>query len=251
MSVGSAKLKNFPEFQKLLRDHLAHTSRRLAVALNSRALNIVATASANTPRTERSQIEAELNVTGYAEKRYVKGPKAGQVNQRGKTARAIISSPIIFKIINARRGRAGEKGLYCSAMRQAVTHLLTKRFRGIGTLKAGWTGALRSLGRVLGLSFQNPDASSRVKGKSVATPAQEGFSPSVHIEYVTNSFDKDHRAYIDDRVQAALASGFEKETEELKKHLAKAINPEEQKKDPSDAGLKSALQEVRRVMAGE
>lgn len=220
---------NFPEFQALLREHLAKTSRTLPVALNSRMFNIVAKASKNTPKTERSTIEQELGVVGYALKFTKKGKYSrAQSSKRRADAAVTNGTSIIHLIINARRGRAGRPGLYGSAMKEAITKFLQRRFRSVGTLKAGWTGALRMLGKSLGLSFRNEGASASVKGKSTVAVARQGFTPSVRLEYVTNSFDKQHRPYIDDRLLQAVDAAFRSETQEIKNHLRDAIDPQKQ-----------------------
>lgn len=240
--MGASMKVNVPEFQRLLREHLARTSRSLPVALNSRALAIVAKASKETPRTERERIEQELGVVGYRLVATKRGYSYAQ-SKRRKVANAVLAGgALVYRIINARLGRTGKKGLYGSKMREAARNLLVKRFRSVGTLKAGWTGAIRTLGKVLGLSFQNEGAAGRVQGRSTVKVATEGWSPSVRIEYVTNSFDAQHQAYIDARVEAAVGKGFEAEAKELREHLRKAIDPAEQSKGGD------AMAELRRVM---
>lgn len=221
---------NFPEFQKFLREHLAKTSRSLPVALNSRMLHIVAKASKNTPKTERSTIEQELGVVGYALKFTKKGKYSrAQSSKRRADAAVTNGTSIIHLIINSRLGRVGKKGLYGAAMREAVTKFLLKRFRSVGTLKAGWTGAMRQLGQALGLTFRNEGASASVKGKSTVSVAKPGFTPSVRLEYTTNSFDKQHRPFIDERLLQAVEAAFQSETQELKNHgLQDAIDPQKQ-----------------------
>lgn len=210
-------------FQSTLRRYLAVTSKALPEALNQKMFFIARGASRGTPKVERGQIERELSVTGYAQKLYTRGPKKGQVNKRGMLGRVQTASPFIYRIINSRLGRVGKKGLHGSAMKAAATKLLAKRFRSIGTLKAGWLGAIRALGRVVGESSQVDGASSQVKGRSRATLAREGWSPQVSIEYLTNSFAKGHQAYIDARVQSSLAESFAAEARSMEDYMIKKL----------------------------
>lgn len=210
-------------FQATLRRYLAVTSKTLQEALNQKMFFIARGASRGTPKVERSTVEKELSVTGYAEKLYMKGPKKGQVNQRGKLGRVQTATPFIYRIINSRLGRVGKKGLYGSAMKAAATKLLAKRFRSLGTLKAGWLGAIRALGRAVGESSQVEGTAANVKGRSKATLAREGWSPQVSIEYLTNSFAPGHRAYIDARVQSALAAAFQDEAKSMEDYMIKKL----------------------------
>lgn len=242
MSV-SANLKNLPEFQRLLREHLAKTRRSLPVALNSRMLNIVAKASRGTPKVERSTIEQELGVTGYAPNFGKRGQPLKRGRNMAKNAQTKAGA-LVYLIIQAARRRAGRKGLYGPAMKAAVTKLLVKRFRSVGTLKAGWTGAIRTLGKAVGQSFRNEGASASVKGKSVARIARDGFNPSVSVEYVTNSFDKNHQAYIDQRITAALDAAFASEQKELETHLRAAVDPVKQRGNAM-SNLRSVIPELK------
>lgn len=213
------------DFQDTLRKYLAVTQKTLPEALNQKMFFILRGASRLTPKTSREIIERELKVTGYAQKVYVRGKKKGQINERGKLGRVQTSSPLIYKIINARRGRAGKPGLFGSEMRSAAAKLLAKRFRSVGTLKAGWLGAIRKLAPLVGDSSRDAEsgASSIIKGRSKAIPAKSEWSPHVEIEYLTNSFSKEHRPYIDARIQQALAIAFNDEKRSMEEYIIKKL----------------------------
>jgi hypothetical protein len=259
--------------QKTFRQYLAVTSRALPEAINYTLLYIAVGASRLTPKTSREVIEQELGVSGYAVVRNksknvyanngristrkgkngkLVGVKEGSISMRQtrkQYARNAITATgaLIHRIINARRGRAGEKGLYGMEMRRAVANLLTKRFRSVGTLRAGWTGAIRRLASAIGQAApRNEGASSTVKGKSTAKPAREGWSPQASLEYNTNSFAKGHRPYIDARISAALETAWKAEMANKAQYIINHL----QKKIDAVPVNRSAMQEVQRVMAG-
>jgi len=58
---------------------------------------------------------------------------------RGKTGK------IVGMLINARRGKRGEKGLYGDMMAEAVAMVKASRMRAISFVKSGWIPAVRTL----------------------------------------------------------------------------------------------------------
>lgn len=214
--TGGVDLRSF---QDTLRKYIAVTSKTIPDALNTKMLYIAQGALKNTPKASRSDIESSLSITGYAQQVYKRGPKKGQMNQRGKLSRVITSSPIIYKIINARRSRNGQKGLYGAEMKIAVKRFLAKRFRSIGTLKAGWVSAIKRLSGTVGGFGQFTGSLPPVKGRSQVRLAKQGISPSVELEYAVNSFDASHRQYLDPRVVQALSDSFRKEEKSTNDYL--------------------------------
>jgi len=223
-----------PRWQAVMQDYLAQTERELSLAVNSSMFNVVKVAGQQTPKADRAKFERELGVKSYQAQTYKRTNKktgsvagAARLNKKGKIrfSRVMQSGATLANlIINARLGRSGKKGLYGSAMKSATSKLISKRARGVGTLKAGWLNALRILGRTFGGPGTFLDgASSRVMGRSTAIPAKPGWSPQAQVSYNVNSFDQAHRGYIDERTKAALAIGFETEARNKMSHLAKKM----------------------------
>lgn len=228
---------NMPEFQAVLRPYMAHTERDLPEALNTKGYFIARGAARETPKGDRDKIESELGVVGYSLE-YTKrssplttdfiGPIRAQmkvISKKKRVANALIGGgAIIYRIINARRGRAKKKGLQGAEMRAAAEHLLRDRFRAVGTLRAGWWGAIRTLAGAIGATNYVEVGMNRVKGPGTATPAKPGWDPSVTIEYNVNSFSQPgHSQYIDARVSDALTNAFDAEMRSMAEYIIKKL----------------------------
>jgi hypothetical protein len=241
---------NDAEFQKTLEQYLSVTSRELSEALNAKLFYIAAGAAKKTPKATREQIEQELGVVGYR----LEFGKRGKIlasSKRRKSINAITdSTSILYLIINRRLGRAGKKGAYGASMRLAVADLLAKRFRSVGTLKAGWTHAIRRLGAALGYTFQNEGASASVRGRSTATVARPGWTPECSLEYNVNSYDQAHRPHISRDVQRALSAAFQDELRSMQQYIIGKLQGTANRMAGRKMGPEAAMSEVQRVMRG-
>jgi hypothetical protein len=233
---------NTEEFTAGLRKYAAQSEKALPRVMNQKMFYIGANAARLTPKTTRAQIEQEMNVVGYNLEIGKRG-KALNRRRQGGAKNAIYGGNRMFRIINARMGRANKKGLYGPAMKAAADKFLANRFRSVGTLKAGWTHALRKLGSVLGFTFQNEGASKTVMGKSSAVIARDGWNPTASITYNTNSFSADHRAYIDRRIFQALSKSYQRELQFMAKDVKKVL-------EPKQMGKAAAMAEIQRVTRG-
>lgn len=231
------ELTNLPEFQGLLRKYMAHSERDLPEALNTKMFYIARGAARGTPIGDRDKIESELGVVGYKIE-YTKrsspvttdfiGPIKAQmkvISRKKRVSNAVIAGgAIIYKIINARKRRAGKKGLSGADMRLAAEHVIRDRFRAVGTLKAGWWGAIRALGSAIGAANYVEVGMNRVKGPGTASIAKQGWDPSVSIEYNVNSFSQPgHSQYIDEHVKDALAAAYDAEAASMADYIIKKM----------------------------
>ena len=244
-----------PRFQPALREYMAHTEKDIAEVLNTKLFFIARGASRETPKADRAKYERELGVVSYRAQTYktnnsrtgaVKGQIRRDKSGRAKFQRVFSKGPTLANlIINARKGQAGKPGLAGAAMKSAVGKMLGKRARSVGTLRAGWLGAIRILARAVGQARDGVDGSaSRVEGRSRATPARLGWNPRASLEYLVNSFDKDHRPYIDRRVGEALRKAFDAEMRSMREYLARKMAGTAEKahrKTVSRAGIMNAL----------
>ena len=203
------------QFQAALRQYMSISSRTLAEILNKKMLRIAFAAHKKTPKADRAQIEQQLGVVGY---KFSKSRKTGLFKRR----KAITASgALVHRIINARLGRAGKKGLYGKDMKKASQSFLGKRFRVIGTLKAGWLAAIRAFAKATG---EAPGVGGiPVKGKSESIIAKDGWNPKAEMAYNVNSFRGQHQAYIDPRVVTALQEGFTDEAQDMQRYCAREM----------------------------
>jgi hypothetical protein len=217
MATGVEGGLDLREFQEALRQCAAKTSRELPVFLNSKGYHIVKRAHILTREAKRADIENELRIQGY---RVSKSRKTGQFKRRNVIAG---QDSLAARIVNARRRRAGEYGLRGEKLEEAARKLVMRRIRGIGSQKAGWIGILKTLASRLGIAMSTKGP--KVKGRGKAIPAKSGWSPSLEIIYDLNSYNTNHRAYIDPQTEAALQEGFNMEAQSMREHLAKKLQP--------------------------
>lgn len=204
------------EFQTALRNYLVICKRTVAEILNRKLFYIAKRAFAYTPRAKREAVEQILGVSGY---KLSKSKKTGTL----KRGAAILSAGApIFRIINAARGRAGEKGLYGAAMAQAARKKVTSRLRAIGSLQAGWLGPIKTLARAAKDFFSATGSLPRVKGQGEAEPAKEGFSPEASLSYNLASRTS-AGLYIDPRVSDALQKAFQEETRDMEAYTIRRM----------------------------
>lgn len=163
--------------------------------------------------------------------------------QQGKAQHAKFGGgALVFKIINARRRFAGKPGLRGAEMLAAARKLFAARLRSVGTLRAGWWGALNILNRVVGasLKFKKEHSMNRIKAPSTCRPAANGFSPSVSVEYNLQAKDEKHNRGIERRVVETFSAAFYAEMQSMKKHIEDKLSGEFRKVDRSVPRASSA-----------
>lgn len=167
------------EFRETLKQYRNHTKRDLATILNTKGFYIARGCARETPKADIAQMNAEIGVQAMALVRHQKGPRAG-MHMRGNSARiyaqgSTVNAPLLALIINARRGRAGQPGLYGAAMRQEMGKVLTARARSIAFIKSGWLPAIKVLARYAENKTKaarpDPKAKQYGKSKGAAYPA--------------------------------------------------------------------------------
>lgn len=183
MSEATGITFDMTQFQKFWTEAAKVSKRTLAESANHTAFSIAIEARNQTPKAERGTIEAALNVTGY---KVIKSRKTGAF-KRGRAIFAAAAGQvanIVWLTINARRRRAGEKGLYGAKMAAAASAFAGRRFRAMGTLRAGWSQAIYALAKVVpGFKPADTEKLPRNKQRGGATPAVEGWSPEATFGY--------------------------------------------------------------------
>lgn len=218
------------EFQETLKQYLAVSSRSLPEALNQKMFYIVRGALRALPKVEKPKIEQEL-VSGY----YLQFTKKGKLRSRKQQGRAknAMATPLVYKIINARRRFAGKPGLNNADMKERAAKFIAARFRSVGTLKAGWWGALATLRKAVNEPIDRPPSSMRIKNPSKANIAKPGFTPSVSVEYNLLAKDEHHQRGIDKRVVETFSGSWFDEMRSMKQHIEDKLSGALKKADSS------------------
>ena len=186
--------------------------------LNKKMYFILRGAWERTPQVKRPKIEQDLNVIAYKVRR---SRKTGKLS-RGRAVHGKASiAPVL---VNARRKKAGLKGLYGKEMEKAVRRLTGARLRGAGILRRGW---LRSL---LTFASRAKEGSVAVDGRLPAgrgspRPAQPGWNALATTTYEVN-IDSKGNARIDPRVSQATAASFEAELASMQQYIERKIQEE-------------------------
>jgi hypothetical protein len=244
---------DFRSWREQLAQVAAGSKDALHETINKQSFYVAVEAKEKTPTTNRATIERELNVVGY-NLEFGKRGKVLNRRKQGASKNAIFGSKLIHLIINRRRGRQKEKGLYGPAMRDATNKFMAARFRSVGTLKAGWNRAINMLGNAVGFKAdrKRPGESSFVRGVSQVKLAKPGWNPECRITYNVNSFDKKHTPYIDRRIGAALSGALVSQAKFMAKRLREGLVTGIKKKlKPAPMTRSQAVAEIQRVMAGK
>ena len=207
------------KFDEVLRAYMARCPHTFDEIINKKMYFILRGAWQGTPKVERSTVEQNLNIVGY------KIRKSRKTGKFSRGAAVLGKGSMIFRIINARRKRAGLKGLYGTDMAKAAGRLRGARLRAIGTLRRGW---LRSL-----LTFASRAQESMVAaqdgrlpaGRGNPIPAVPGWNAIATTTYEVN-IDSTKNAKIDPRVEQALASAFEEEARSMQTYIERKIQEE-------------------------
>lgn len=208
------------EFQASMKWLAARSRQTLAVYLNRKLFYIVLNAFKLTPAADRQQILSELLTT----KSYTYTTKTGKTRHRSRK----VGNSIAQRIVQARRYRRGEPIIKdYGELQAAAKKFAMARARSVGTLRAGWLGALRTLGRAARIF--NPAKGPRVKFKGEAKPAREGvWNPIAKVTYRLPSAPEGtsgnpSQSRIDPRVIKAFQKAWSMELRSMKDEIAKRM----------------------------
>lgn len=109
---------NRKDFDATLRRYREFSKRSPEVIVNTKAFYIARRATIETAKASKQSIQRFIRLD---------------------------SGAVIGRIINARRGKRGEKGLYGDAMAEAVALVLAARLRSRAFLASGWLPAIKAL----------------------------------------------------------------------------------------------------------
>jgi len=200
------------EFDRTLRQYALASSRTIPSIVNTKAYYIARRAVAETPMANTQDIRDFI--------RSDSGAVAG-------------------RIINSRRGKRGEKGLYGIEMAKAVAAMLAKRLRGRAFIKSGWLWAVKKLephaekvGGRPSLGKGKPKTIGKPKGGARQAPSS-GWSCSAQIfNTVTAAWDS--RNEVENVATPALARAFEFERQSMIAYMEKRL-----KKSAQSLGIRT------------
>jgi hypothetical protein len=165
------------EFNQTLKEYAKYSKRDAATICNTKAFFIARRAVIETPKAKKSDINK-------------------MISRRG--------SVILGKIINARRGAKGFKGLYGDTMRDAQLTVIAARRRSIAFLKSGWLPAVKILERLAEKrgAPRRPGSDIKEYGKKKGAAVTASSGKKVFAEII-NAADAEH-----DKKQALITYGL-------------------------------------------
>lgn len=208
------------EFDRALEQYMEYTRRALPDVLNKKGLYIARGALRLTPSTSAGAIKSSLGqIIRRKSGNEIKSVSAGTVYPGTKNSEA----PLAALIINARRKRSGDPGLYGYDMYQAIEQLIAARNRSRSFLKSGWIPAIRALQPLVKDSYGFEGANGRAvqvgSAKGSATPARPGLQCKVIIENAASGPHETHEALIK-YGEPALQQAFENEAASMLRFVA-------------------------------
>ena len=162
-SVDTRSLgRTLAEYVKISKKDMVEVINRTARAIAFELLKL-------TKRTDKQSIISELG-------KIVTKPKTSKSGKTRNTKHLETGTPLIYKIINARRGKQGKPGLTGAPMEKASLKLLGSRFRSITFGASGWVGDIKDLQPFVkgGGSISKTGVKQYGQQKGHATPAREG-----------------------------------------------------------------------------
>lgn len=196
------------QFNATLRKYLAVSTRSLTEAINEKMFFILAEAQKETPLADRAKIESELGAT-----------TTERIGKSGNVRRKLSYTPtkLVYKLVNRR-----QPGLSGAETEKAARKLIASRLRAVGSLRAGWSAALKKFGQVTG-RFGVSSGLPRVKRGSEASPAKDGVKAQAEAVYNLMQQGAGGSLEIDPRVSMALEKSFASEAQSMEGYLERKL----------------------------
>lgn len=201
------------EFDKTLAEYVAKVPGRLEQIINRKMYFILRKAWELTPIATRETIERQLNIIGYKLRR---SRKTGKISR----GRSILGASVLNLIVQARRAKAGLKGLYGKEMAKASSKLAGARLRASGTMRRGWLKPLLAFAAKSKDSVPSDAFGALPKGSGEARPAEAGWSPTAEAAFEV-MIEKGAR--FDPRVEQALQAAFDAEEASMRQYIEEQL----------------------------
>jgi hypothetical protein len=185
---------NTREFDATLKRYMALSKRTPKEVTDTKGFFIARAASRLTDRANYQKMANELGqeLKVYSGKR---ASRQGRLTMKGgKTfnTAATAPAPLLALIINARRGRKGQPGLYGATMKEAFRRVFGARARSIAFIAASWLPAIRTLAPLSsfrGAPRQGTGLRQVGQAKGFAIPSRGGWKAKTVI---ANTADPKH-----------------------------------------------------------
>ncbi len=132
------------EFDKTLRKYRELSKRTPEQIVNTKAFYICRRAVLETPKAAKEHVQSDL---GKFVEVFRGVSKTGKTISRRKLVlvHGDKGAPLAALILNSRRGKKDEPGLYGAAMKRAIRGMLSARMASIAFIKSGWLPAIKAL----------------------------------------------------------------------------------------------------------
>ena len=224
------------EFDATLKRYRDISKRTPKQICDTKAFFIARRAVLETPKADKGIMKSSLGSVIYRKKQAV-AMKLKTVKRFSRWGQEY-QAPLAALIINARRKKAGERGLYGAAMSEAIRAMLAARMRSIGFIKSGWLQAIKAL-----LPFADTKGAPRSEGgvaeigpskKGYGIPASDGWTAKTVLGN-TATTDRDTKAALFKFGQPALQRAFDAEERSMLAYIERKF-----KAGAAKAGVKTA-----------
>jgi hypothetical protein len=212
---------NTDEFTATLNRYRQLASRDPKKICDTKAFFIARRAVIETPKADKAQIKDDLGRIIHRKKQPVR--MSLRTVKRYTRYGLEVQVPLAALIINARRGRG--RGLYGSAMTEAIRAMLAARLRSIAFLKSGWLPAIRTLvglADTRGAPRQERGPAQIGVAKGYAVPAQSGWRARTIIANMAST-RKEDRTALYKYAEPALQRAFDAEEASMRDYIERKM----------------------------
>lgn len=218
------------KFEETLKEYAKWTSRTARQIVDTKAWYVARKATWFTLKADPWKIKQQLG--GIV--------RVNRLNKKGKVVkrrelqlvRAMgVNAPLAALIVNARRGRAGEKGLYGRAMEKALFKLLGARMRSVAFLKSGWVPAIHGLAPFADRSSTPPmDKEARQIGRPKGTMRRIGSDTNPVTEIINLATAKrDMKGALIRYASDGLQQALDDERNSMNEYIERKMRPDAEK----------------------
>jgi hypothetical protein len=202
------------QFQSGLKEYVKWSKRSLPEIINQKAKSIAIFAYQLTHRADRGELMNELSLR-------VAGQKTNKKTGKTRNVYDLDDRRRIAGIMYVRAKAAGKALNTYQEYKAGALKYSANRLTAIGTLAAGWIGAIRKLAAATQSGVGDVQWK-RHKGIGTAKPAVNGWNPTTEFAYNLQE-RKPGGFQIDPRCQDALQAAFDREASSMMDYVAKKM----------------------------
>lgn len=221
---------NTEDFNRVLRDTFAQSSRTFPEFINGQALRLASFAQSQTQRADASKIAATLGQTSSQ----ITNLKTGARLKKAKRVYTARASLDMYRILNWRRVRAGKEPLGGKAMSKPARKFRAASLRSSAYIASGWIWATKTLAKIVGYRDVQRSAGAKVSGaaKGYAKPATFTLNGMVACEVANTALLAETAARTGSRkgapmrmAERGLAIARNLTAKDMLAHLARKLQP--------------------------